>query len=290
MSLAAERLIALVSGLSPKARESRLMILLQPHADDSGSDPQSHTFVFGGLVAAPSEWLAFTHEWQAALDSGPAKLEYFKMTEAMSFSGQFARRRGWTVANRDAKLADLVEIVMRNARYGAWVSMRQADYRKYLQSIPLPVRNTTTDTPYLFLITQFILMLCEHAKRNNADCSFDFIFDEQIGIDKVAILWWPHLKALAAENGIERYLGSPPMFRDEKCILPLQAADLFVWEHRMHQTKNKVLVMPPSKLLKRLDELLTINVRFSETALASMNSVLVGMSAQYAKENPDKQT
>ncbi len=64
------------------------MQILQSFADDSGSDPQSHTFVLGGLVAQPGEWVLFTQEWQAALDSGPIKLDYLKTSEAMSLNGQ----------------------------------------------------------------------------------------------------------------------------------------------------------------------------------------------------------
>ena len=67
------------------------MVTLQPYIDDSGSEPQSHTFVLGGLIAEPAEWLAFSADWQKALESGPVKLDYFKMSEAMSLMGQFYR-------------------------------------------------------------------------------------------------------------------------------------------------------------------------------------------------------
>ena len=263
------------------------MTVFQPFADDSGSDPQSHTFVLGGLIATPAEWTPFAAAWQTALDNGPpAKLDYFKMAEAMSLSGQFSRRCGWTEGLRDSKVAELVEIIVKHVLYGAWVSLRQEDYRKFLQSIPLPMRNLSTDVPHMLLITQFVLMLCEHAKRHRAHCSFEFFFDQQQGIEQEMLFTWPMVKSLAAEGGVEEYLGPVPCFGDEKQFLPLQAADLFAWEHRRHQTKNRLLIVPPSALLRRLGEVPTVHVTFTEEALLSMNETLLPMSAQFAKENP----
>lgn len=285
MSPAVERVLALVSGLSPHARDRRLMMLLQSFADDSGSDARSHTFVLGGVVAMPTEWVSFTQAWEVALEH-PIKLDYFKMSEAMSLNGQFSPRRGWAEAMRDEKISELIGITTRHVRYAAWASMRQVDFQKYIASIPLPMRTLSTDTPHMFLLNQFMLMLCEHAKRHRADCSFEFVFDEQLGVDREMALWWPHLKAFAATKGLSPYLGAAPSFRDEKQMLPLQAADLLAWEHRSHQIKNRFLVVRPSAFLRRLNAIPTIHVTFTEEALASMNDVLFSMSTEYAKQNP----
>ena len=262
------------------------MMILQPHADDSGSDPQSHTFVFGGLVASPSRWLEFTSEWQAALDSGPIKLEYFKMTEAMALTGEFSLTRGWNRKKRDEKLAEFVEIILRHAKYGAWVSMRQADFKTYIRGIPLPVRNTISDTPFLFMITQFILLVCDDAKRHRESCVFDFVFDEQMGIEKHFIKWWEHIKDIAQDNGLRGFLDARPVFRNEKSILPLQAADLFAWEHRKHLQNNKIIIAPPSGILRRLSLIRTISTEFTEAALRSVHAASLAMVAQFATENP----
>jgi hypothetical protein len=283
---AVERVWALVSGLPTKALERTLMMLLQSYADDSGSDPQSHTFVLGGLIALPTEWVAFTEDWQTALDSGTIKIDYFKMSEAMSLQGQFSMRRGWTDAARDAKVTELVEIIVKRTRYGAWVSMRQEDFRNYFQSIPLPERNITTDAPHTYMITQFIAALCAHADKNRADCSFEFVFDDQLGVDVEIALWWPHLKVLAAQQGWARYVGPAPVFRDEKCALPLQAADLFAWEHRNHQTRNRLLMVPPSNWLRRLCTIPTVHVTFDKESLTSINRVLLPLVAEFVAQNP----
>ena len=57
-------------------------MVLQAFVDDSGSDPQSFPFVLGGFVARPTQWAAFTDEWERALHRLP-RLEYFKNNEAM---------------------------------------------------------------------------------------------------------------------------------------------------------------------------------------------------------------
>lgn len=285
MRLAQQRILALVSGLSPREREARQIMILQPFADDSGSDPQSHTFVLGGLVATPEEWVSFTADWETALD-GPIKIDYFKMSEAMAFEGQFEKHKGWSETSRNKKIGELVEIITGHLRYGARVSMRHADFRKYIQGIPLPSRNLTTDLPYMFLFTQFVLMLCEHARRHNADCTFDFVFDTQTGLDVEAVIWWPYLKAFAAQQGVGHYMDAAPRFCDEKKMLPLQAADLFAWEHRNYLVRNKTLIVPPSRFLSRLNSIPTIRVDFPAEALATMNSILMGMAAAFAEANP----
>jgi hypothetical protein len=173
---------ALVSGVHAHMRENWLMTLLQPFADDSGSDPSGHTFVLGGLVSTPDKWVAFTRDWQAALDAGPIKLDYFKMTEAMSFNGQFPKSRGWDETLINRKVSDLIQIAKEHALFGVWVSVRHVNFNKYIRSIPLPQRNLATDTAYMFLLPQYIFAACIAAKRYNLKCVFDFIFDEQKGL------------------------------------------------------------------------------------------------------------
>ena len=262
------------------------MVTLQPHADDSGSDPQSHTFVFGGLVATPARWMDFAVEWQSALDRGPIKLDYFKMTEAMSRTEQFALTRGWDRDLRDEKLSQLVDIILRYSRSAAFVSMRQADFKTYVRSIPLPERNTVTDTPYLMLITQFVLLMCDDANRHGETCTFDFVFDRQMGIEEPLQDWWPHIKDIARNNGGDRFLGQMPIFRDEKAVLPLQAADLFAWEQRKHLENNKFLIVRPSLALRRLRQIRTISTEFTRENLTYVQGEVLKMADQMAADNP----
>ena len=71
---------ALLAGMSARARQQRVLVMLQAYIDDSGNgDPP--VYVLAGFVASSDEWEIFTDEWQALLDA-PPRLEYFKMKEA----------------------------------------------------------------------------------------------------------------------------------------------------------------------------------------------------------------
>jgi len=263
------------------------MITLQPYVDDSGSEPQSHTFVLGGLIAQPMEWFAFSGDWQEALDSGPFELDYFKMSEAMSLKGQFDRSRGWTQPLRDKKVDQFIDVICAHVPLAAWVSLRHADFKKYLQSIPLPQRHLSTDTPYMFLYPQFVFALSIFAQRIRADCVFDIIFDGQVGFDREAVLAWPGIKRFADSAGLGRYLAGAPAYRDEKKFLPLQGADLFAWEHRKHLEKNKALVVGPTSRWRRLNTVRTFSMQFTADRLREMQGPMFSLAANFAMEYPD---
>ncbi len=278
---------ALVLGLPEHKQEYWLIVPLVSYADDSGSDPQSHTFVLAGFIADAGRWVAFTKDWQIALD-GPPKLDYFKMTEAVHLGGQFDKKRGWTNTKRDQKLAELIGIIKRHLRLAAYVSMRNVDFKAFVAANPLPGRRLATDHPYLFLFTQYILMLCEHGKQVSSQATFDFVFDEQQGFDVEATLWWPELKKIAEQQRLKSYLHSVPVFRNEKQFLPLQAADLLAWTRRNHLERNKLLYAPPTKVFQALNSIYTISVEVSQPDMRWIGERLLEMTAKYAAENPGK--
>jgi hypothetical protein len=79
---------------------------MKMYVDDSfmGKAPVS---VLAGWIAPSSTWDRFSGEWQEALEMRP-RLAYFKFSEAMSFSGEFA---GWSEQSRNERLSLLVRIL-----------------------------------------------------------------------------------------------------------------------------------------------------------------------------------
>ena len=61
----------------------------------------------------------------------------------------------------------------------------------------------------------------------------DFIFDDQNGTGRLVRDWWPIFRE-RANPSIGALLDVEPLFRSEKDVLPLQAADLFAWYARRH--------------------------------------------------------
>jgi len=57
-----------------------------------------------GLLSDSENWAQFSDDWSACLQSGPRRLDYFKMKEAAGCGGQFY---GWSEPERDRKLLSL---------------------------------------------------------------------------------------------------------------------------------------------------------------------------------------
>jgi hypothetical protein len=282
---------ALVSGLPGGKRERWVMGPFQAFIDDSGSDPKSAIFVMAGFIARAEQWAAFSNEWQEALDK-PPKLDYFKMTEAASLGrhGQFARHKGWNEAKRDNRLADLTRIIRKHAVMRISASIKHSHFEKYVQSIPAPMRRLAADTPYTILFMQVILTTAIFADRLGVAEPCDFIFDRQLGFDDEALAWWPNFKWMIdnqARSDIKKFIGSAPVFRDEKDFLPLQAADLYAWQVRQNYTQNKTLWMPPSRILRQLDPIPGVHRNMNEKELERLNKHLLKIGAQYAATYPD---
>jgi len=65
----------------------------------------------------------------------------------------------------------------------------------------------------------------------------DFIFDNQNSTGRDALIWYDFLR----KDGSDRWrslLGGTPQFKDDKQILPLQAADMLAWHLRRATTTN----------------------------------------------------
>jgi hypothetical protein len=58
------------------------------YLDDSGHRQHSPVLVLGGWIAPIAVWNAFVPDWDAMLAVKPA-IEYFKMNESATLTGQF---------------------------------------------------------------------------------------------------------------------------------------------------------------------------------------------------------
>jgi hypothetical protein len=238
-----------VSGFLPAKREHRYFMILEPQAiiDDSGSEPQSRVFVLGGFAASAADWARFAIEWQAVLDL-PPKLDYFKMAEAANFRGQFSAKHGWTEAKRDKRLRECSQVILNHARIRIQTGTRNDHFEKYIKSLPVPERKLSIDTPYVLLFSQVILAMATFGDQLGIKEPCDFIFDEQKGFSKEALESWITIKTLLAaskRSDLGKFIGSPPIFRDDKHFLPLQAADFYAWHMRQHWSRNQISLFRP---------------------------------------------
>jgi hypothetical protein len=265
-------------------------MVYQAYIDDSGNEPQSPIFVFGGFVASHEQWAKFTDEWQAELERG-IPLAYFKMSEAASLRGEFDRRHGWNAEMRDQRVLAFARIVPRFARIriSAWI--RHDDWASHVMSLPAPVRRLSQDSPYAHLALLTILAVMVFQSQHGINEPIDFVFDEAVGFDEELLQWWPNIRRMienTTRSDLAKFLGSRPIFRDEKGFLPLQAGDLYAWQVRSRCLANhrQTIRAPRNPVLQELWSIPAINREFPTAEVMRLREYLLNSEKRFVEMYP----
>jgi hypothetical protein len=224
--------MSFLSGLPEAARKRRFLMPVQVFADESSDDGQSGHFVMAGLLSHSENWAAFSDEWDICLRSEP-RIEYFKMSEAASCSGQFHRFRDNPGA-RDKKLRALAHIINRHVRVATCsVIDLKAHSETWAKALPKP-----NSEPYFWPFQNTMTAACLELWDLGWRERFEMIFDENVIFGPRAKSLYPLMKACGGllEPQAVELLPIDPLFRNDRDFLPLQAADLFAWWCRKKHT------------------------------------------------------
>lgn len=198
--------------------------MFQSFADDSTSQLGGKRLFLAAYVNTVPQWEKFSDEWDAALKEHPA-IEYAKMSEAESLRGQF---RGWDPIERDRKIMRLANVVQASMPWSFHTSVDTADCARIMgPAAPLGLAR-----PYMLCFQALIIQVAQsHFRFGGANLPIDFIFDDQGGIGEEAALFYDWIKGTTPPE-VRAVMGARPIFRDDKAVVPLQAADLLAWHVR----------------------------------------------------------
>lgn len=214
----------LVCGFPEPRRSKRLMLMLA-YVDGSGTMNDSPAYVMAGYLGSAEAWEAFSGDWKAALDH-PKAIEYFKMSEAWARRGEFA---GWEEGLRDARLKLLSPIINRHA-FSALIFVASTDgWKKHVVG---KLNERYHDRPYFFAFHSIMSLAVKYLDSKGIKEKVDFVFDEEGGESMRLMLESFDGWADVAPTHLKEYIGSRPIFRNEKEVLPLQAADMLAWHVR----------------------------------------------------------
>ena len=205
--------------------------MLQVYIDDSGRG-HGPAFVLSGFLAASEVWEKFSRDWQTELAWEPA-VQYFKMKEAASRTGQFAGHSRELVEFRVSKLVSIIE---RHELRGVTVAVDREAFSRIV--VPYAVKQSKEPhakmfrNPYFHCFYELITMILYAHKSIGVVEPHDFIFDEQGKEGRAVRDFWYVLRLLIPEDDVRGMLVNEPVFRDDKVFLPLQAADLSAWQVR----------------------------------------------------------
>jgi len=198
-------------------------VAVQAYVDDSGGKGQGRVFVFSALVAMAEEWVAFTDEWDSCLKQSPS-IRYFKMDEAAGRDGEF---RGFSPKERDEKLKKLCSILNRRTITEISCTLVLEDFfKKWAHRLGRPASE-----PYFFPFLVINEALGYEVLGRGLREPCEVFFDENVIFGPRVKAWYPIIRA-GQEKLLQATMPIDPLFRSDKDILPLQAADLTAWIQR----------------------------------------------------------
>jgi hypothetical protein len=190
--------------------------MIQAFIDESISEGQ--VLILGGLLATAEQWEKFSDEWQWRLDCAP--WSRFKMSEVWNRGGDISLEKAkWHYFTLKkyvpAAIAMVVPIAVLQqavAGYQATVSYEVSAFLK---------------NPYVWGVKALIEAMLQNQHRWGLSEPIDLVFDSRSEEDQIRTGW--RMYEVFPPNVDRSLVGRKPIFADDEKVLPLQAADMWVW-------------------------------------------------------------
>jgi hypothetical protein len=219
-----------------------------------------------GFVSTVDEWKKFADAWDIKLREQPT-IRYFKMSEAMNQTGEFDN---WPVELCWQKAFALSEIIRAHAMVRVDCSIRNFDFNQLIKNVvPIPEYKN----PYFLCFYKIIISVISYQKRAAWNIPCDFIFDEQGIIGMNAVQWWNMLKPLISPMK-RPFVGSQPIFRNDKNFNPLQGSDMYAWLVRDRLLSRSRKSVAPA-ILNILENMQKISRRLDRRSLKILSERFV---------------
>lgn len=203
-------------------------MLFRAFIDDSKSEGDPPYFVLGGYIGRADMWTKFSREWQRALEMRP-RIAYFKYREALYGEGEF---NSASEALRMERARLMRNIIEQFAPFEFSIAFRPDEYERAFSIVP----PGSVQNPYYFAAFELIMRVSRNIEHfgGSFDDELQVTFDNQAMEQARIISGWNRLRQ-KLESGEQinqmppiaaRLMRSPPAFRDDKRVLPLQAADM----------------------------------------------------------------
>jgi|GEM_PF-5082919 len=262
---------ALACGQSPKARRSRLFLMLKLFVDDSGNDAPSPVFVLAGYVATIEQWEAFAVEWQETLDiEDPRPMRKMRMSDAFQSHSKQSVFYGFSQEQISNRIQKFSVIPAKYLRHGVVCVIPKDLYHRYFAS---QFQHNIFDKPYFlafFSIMRDMFHLSDAGGHN-----VEFVFDTHEQDKAVLMREFDRFVSLAPPK-IKASIGnSVPDFKSDDEVLPLQAADMLAWHIRRRYFEMQKGVIPKdqinnSTLMKLTESKYEIIREWTEAELAKL--------------------
>ena len=236
----ASALRRLVAGYPSIKRKKKPLVFLQSYADDSVGHKGDERLFMAGFFGRVDLWEQFSDDWQYVLDEHP-KINYLKMVEAQNLRGEF---RYWSEADRDRKLLRFCDVIQSYPLGSFDFSVSCKVYRDLVK----PHAPRGLADPHFAANFHTVSGLAQYF-QDEANLKIEFVFDTQKGVDEDVRLFFEYMCRDLPKKARDRISGIP-LFRDDKELVPLQAADMAAWSlRREHQMGRDSLPIPINRVI-----------------------------------------
>ena len=213
----------LVCGFPARLRRNRCIVVLEGFVDDSGTG-HGKVAVLAGFLSTAERWKSFSDHLKNLCEQEPRTPD-FKMEKAAGFRAYYRATR----KDLDKRIEDVAALVRAHAMYRVDVVVGHDAYEDIVRGkVPSEI-----DSPYFGLFYTVILAAASFMDKASIEGTVDFVFDEQGKIGRESRDWYYFIRE-RVEPRIQRRMGAEPIFRDNKDVLPLKAADVLAWQIRRH--------------------------------------------------------
>lgn len=232
-------------------REQRKFAMFQVNIDES-EDQQ--VFSMGGYVATAENWIAFSKEWEDAintLNNG----QPFKMSEVSH----------WGEERQRQNVGFLYDIIQRHASLGIGISVDVVALKEVMANFP----NQMMKSPYYFCMHQVIVRLMNRWTGYQGN-KVEFIFDDGRQTNKLLQNW--DIFMAGAPEQVKNAIVGKPQFRSDTHWMPLQAADMKAWWVRRHFRHKLLGEALPRSLRNRRSDLMGMHIGFDRKRIVEYGS------------------
>lgn len=184
-----------------------------------------------GYINTAENWMRFAEDWQNEL-RWPRSIDYLHMVEANALRGEFG---GWGRRQRDKKLGRLSEVIRRYRPESFQWSIDRQDYLDLIE----PHRPRGVSSPHYLATFGVVAMVTKYLASRNVQAKVDFIFDQQTAVSADIAIFFDYM-VRSLPKAAREMINGDPIFRDDKDLVPLQAADMLAWHLRRQHEKSDV--------------------------------------------------
>lgn len=186
------------------------------------------TYALGGWMAIPKAWDSISPKWAEMLKKHGAP--YFHAVEIVERDHiRDSPFKGWTFEQERALFQDATALIL-DKQCSGWLSAVGCSISCQSIKACFPEEEAKDDHVWYLLFTRLVHLLAVELPPS-AD-GISLIFDEKKEIKKLVDQYYPDAKKATAEFLPAKFENSEVAFRSDEKVLPLQMADLFVYEWR----------------------------------------------------------